>query len=114
LSHVRYTPHESWHDQTEYHDPGARFEPWSLTSNFPYMIRDARRYIPALAGAEYVDSLYTVKTVLSTNESDDGRPILYRQDYGLDGFSVILGSKIDNIYDVLQAAFAEQPAVVTA
>ena len=85
-----------------------------MESSYAYMIRDAIRYVPGFARAEYMRSLYTVKTVLSSNEADDGRPILYRRDYGLPGFSVVLGSKIDNIYDVLAAVASSEPALEPA
>jgi hypothetical protein len=42
------------------------------------MIRDASRYLPALAKSRYRESLFAVKTVLEKNESDDGRPIFFR------------------------------------
>jgi hypothetical protein len=63
--------------------------------------------VAALQDAEYVRSLFEIKTVLLQNEVDDGRPILCRRDYGLENFYVILGAKIDNIYDVLQTLDAE-------
>ena len=34
---------------------------------------------------------------------DDGRPILLQQDAGLAGLHCVLGSKLDNIYDVLDS-----------
>ena len=67
------------------------------------MIKDAARYMPVLGDATYVESLWEIKTVLRQNEVDDGRPILYRKNYGLDGLSILLGAKIDNIYDVIGA-----------
>src|SRR5262249_38409470 len=69
--------------------------------HFGHMRRDAARYLPALAEAEYVDSLWEVKTVLPVNESDDGRPILFQAHAGLPNFHCVLGAKIDNIFDVL-------------
>jgi glycine/D-amino acid oxidase-like deaminating enzyme len=103
LSHVRYTPHESWADIRDgYANPYAYLESLSIRSNAPYMLRDAQRYLPALARAEYVRSLYEVKTVLLKNEMDDGRPILCREHYGLQNLYLIMGGKIDNIYDVLK------------
>ena len=66
------------------------------------MIRDAQRYLPCLGKSRYVDSLFEVKTVLVKNEADDGRPILFRQNHGIKNFSIIMGGKIDNIYDILQ------------
>jgi glycine/D-amino acid oxidase-like deaminating enzyme len=72
LSHVRYTPHLS------------------------------ARYLPAARRARYIESLFEVKTVLTKNESDDGRPILFERHEALPGCYSILGGKIDNIYDVLE------------
>jgi ADP-ribose pyrophosphatase YjhB (NUDIX family) len=66
------------------------------------MIRDVQRYIPAMAKAQYKESLFEVKTVLSRNETDDGRPILFERHHTLPGCWSILGGKVDNIYDVLE------------
>ncbi len=102
LSHVRYTPHDSWADTLDgYRDPYETLAHQPIQSNAPYMIHDAQRYLPALSHARYVRSLYEVKTVLLKNETDDGRPILCREDYGLKHFYLVMGGKIDNIYDVL-------------
>lgn len=103
LSHVRYTPHEAWADLRDgYRDPYAYLASCNLPSRAVYMLRDARRYLPALSGARHVKSLYEVKTVLLKNETDDGRPILCREHYGLRNLYLVMGGKIDNIYDVLQ------------
>jgi hypothetical protein len=103
LSHVRYTPHESWQDLLVYRDGHACLAKLPPVSKYRYMISDARRYLPLLSDVRYVRSMFEIKTVLTENEIDDGRPILARADYGLKNFSVIMGSKIDNIYDVLDA-----------
>jgi hypothetical protein len=66
------------------------------------MLRDAQRYLPALAEARYVESLFEIKTVLLRNEVDDGRPILFKPDHGLRNLATIMGGKIDNIYDILE------------
>lgn len=66
------------------------------------MMKDAQRYLPILQEAQHIDSLYEVKTILLQNEVDDGRPILFRRDYGLRNHSLIAGGKIDNIYDILK------------
>lgn len=95
LSHVSYTPHEAWLD-----DAAA---PVPSSSKGLFMLRDARRYLPLLGKAQQVTSLFTTKTVLRQNETDDGRPILCRRDYVLPGFTIILGAKVDNVYDVLEA-----------
>jgi glycine/D-amino acid oxidase-like deaminating enzyme len=102
LSHVRYTPHDSWEE-----GPG-RFNPAyeemvrrRMDSNFAWMVQDAARYVPILRQSRYVDSLWEVKTVLPRNEADDGRPILFRRHHGLANFHCVLGAKIDNVYDLL-------------
>lgn len=96
FTHVRYTPQKTFEDGEDH----AQYKP---KSNFPFMIHDAVRYLPALKEAKYKSSLFTVKTVLPQHERDDGRPILYRKDYGYKNFSVVLGGKIDNIYDIFEA-----------
>lgn len=103
LSHVRYTPHFSWVDQENFLD-GHNYLKDSIEiikSNFIYMLRDSQRYIPALNEAKYVESIYEIKTVLLQNEGDDGRPILYRENYGINNLINIMGGKIDNIFDIL-------------
>jgi glycine/D-amino acid oxidase-like deaminating enzyme len=100
LTHVTYTPHESWNDREQNRCPPRNP---SLPSKSIFMLRDAQRYVPALQAATCAGSLFETKTVLVQNEVDDGRPILCRRDYGLKNFSVIMGAKIDNIYDILKA-----------
>lgn len=103
LTHVRYTPHRTWLERGVLGDPDALECAAAIPreSAFPRMQRDAQRYLPGLSGARYVDSLWEVKTVLPRNEVDDGRPILFAQDSALPGFSSLMGSKIDNVYDIL-------------
>lgn len=100
LSHVRYTPHAFWQEG------GGRAAipfagPWPAT-HFPYMVKDAQRYLPVLAEARYKESLWAIKSVLPASETDDSRPILYVRDYGLPGLTCILGGKIDNVYDMVR------------
>ncbi|MBI4381943.1 MAG: FAD-binding oxidoreductase [candidate division NC10 bacterium] len=101
LHHVRYTPHHFWLDQEEYRDPEDNIRSARKRSRYPYMIRDIARFVPVLERATYVESLWEMKTVLPQNEIDDGRPILLRRDHGLRNLTVVLGAKIDNIYDVI-------------
>lgn len=101
LSHVRYTPHMHWPDSRG-DDPYRRLDNYARATRVDRMVRDASRYLPALARATYADSLFEVKTVLVKNESDDGRPILFERHAELPGCYSILGGKIDNIYDVLE------------
>ena len=103
LSHVRYTPHGHWYDGL----PGEGYLPADEVfaaadrrTAFPHMVRDAARYMPALSGCQYRGSLWEVKTVLPRSEADDSRPILFRPDHGLPNYHVVLGGKIDNVYDV--------------
>lgn len=37
---------------------------------------------------------------------DHGRPILFKRDHGIAGLTCIMGSKIDNVYDVMDFATA--------
>jgi hypothetical protein len=103
LSHVRYTPHEHWLDHQQHRNAYQYLDRLELRSNQVFMLRDAQRYLPILREATYVSSLFEIKTVLIDNEIDDGRPILLRNDYGLKNLCVVMGSKLDNIYDVLHA-----------
>lgn len=101
LSHVRYTPHQNWLDQPGV-DPYARLRGYSQSSRADRMIRDISRYMPAINDARYVESMFEVKTVLTKNETDDGRPILFERHASMPRCYSILGGKIDNIYDVIE------------
>lgn len=107
LSHVRYTPHLHWGDQRGI-DPYRKLEEYESHSRVDRMIRDVERYLPAVKDAQYVDSLFEVKTILVKSEGDDGRPILFEQHAGLPGCYSVLGGKIDNIYDVLEKLDSEE------
>ena len=103
FSHVRYTPHYEWMDDPE-NGTARRFQdPKPEASAWDYMRRDAARYIPILSECRYQRSLWEVKTVLPRSETDDSRPILFRPDHGIRGLHCILGGKIDNIYDAVEA-----------
>ncbi|WKN23568.1 NAD(P)/FAD-dependent oxidoreductase [Azotobacter vinelandii] len=106
LSHVRYTPHLHWSDQRGI-DPYKRLNHYGQHTRVDRIVRDVGRYIPAILEAKYIDSLFEVKTVLTKNEVDDGRPILFERHGELPGCYSILGGKIDNIYDVLEILDAE-------
>lgn len=107
LSHVRYTPHQHFADAPGV-DPYQRLAALERASRFDRMQRDAARYLPVLAQARQVDSLFEVKTVLLKNEGDDGRPILFERHEALPGCYSVLGGKIDNIYDALERLDAER------
>ncbi|WML41234.1 FAD-dependent oxidoreductase [Neobacillus sp. OS1-2] len=112
LSHVRYTPHFSWIDRESFMDGHNYLSEHKIHSNYLYMLKDAQRFIPAIKEAKYIESIYEIKTVLLQNEEDDGRPILYRKNYGFEGFYNIMGGKIDNIYDILES-IQEDRAILT-
>jgi glycine/D-amino acid oxidase-like deaminating enzyme len=103
FSHVRYTPHAEIRDAND-----VKADPYQILADYPgetrfgAMRRDAARFMPAVEGFTYRESLFEVKTVMIRNEDDDGRPILFS--VGSDPRIIsILGSKIDNIYDALTA-----------
>ena len=104
LSHVRYTPHSAWHERPGLPpvDPDARLAEDPHISAYPHMIRDAARYLPAMTGCRQVDSLWEVKTVLPRSETDDSRPILFSSNHGIPGYHCVTGSKLDNVYDMLE------------
>ena len=101
LSHVRYTPHLHWNDKKGL-DPYQKLKDYDRKTRVDRILRDSGRYLPAVLDAEYVDSLFEVKTVLVKNESDDGRPILFEKYPELPGCYSVLGGKIDNIYDIFE------------
>ena len=101
LSHVRFTPHFGWPDRFS-DNPYDRLDCYDKASRADRMLRDAARYLPAIAGARYVESMFEVKTVLVKSEGDDGRPILFERSRVLPKCYAVLGGKIDNIYDVLE------------
>lgn len=101
LSHVRYTPHLHWKDE-KHVDPYHHLKHYHRETRFDRMQRDTQRYLPAIAQAKYIDSLFEIKTVLVKNESDDGRPILFEKQADLPGCYSVLGGKIDNIYDIFE------------
>ncbi len=105
MSHVRYTPHKEWYDtdkdSAKLHQSLAKRRP---VSHYPLMSADIKRYMPQAANITYSgESLWEVKTILQASESDDSRPILYKDHYGgIRNYICIMGGKIDNIYDVFR------------
>ncbi len=113
LSHVRYTPHARWFEtaNTGPVDPYQRFDSLVKLSQHEFMLADAARYLPALRGATYRESIWAVKTLLPQTEIDDGRPILFQRDPQLPAVIHVMGGKIDNIFDVeesLDQLFADK------
>lgn len=106
LSHVRYTPHQSWmDDETVEHsqmDTHRYFDSLPRKSNYRQMYADAVRFLPALKAMEHVESMWEVKTVLVKSEEDDSRPILFQPHFGIRNYTCIMGGKVDNVYDVFE------------
>lgn len=109
LSHVRYTPHRAWTDQSTNRSPYEVLAAQSPESHHRQMILDAERYVPAMRGVVWKRSLYEVKTVLQKNEKDDGRPILFHRKPAGSRVISTLGGKIDNIYDLFDLIRASEP-----
>ena len=106
LSHVRYTPHFAWEDERGI-DPYEKLRAYEKTTQVDRMLRDAARYLPSISNSNYIESQFEIKTILSTNEVDDGRPILFEKYKKMPGCYLILGGKIDNVYDVLEKLDSE-------
>lgn len=103
LSHVRYTPHHRWREGAgaTSRNPYAAMNQVGRETNFAPIYADVMRYMPGASAISYRDSLFEAKTVLARSAQDDSRPILFRPDHGLHGYTCIMGGKLDNIYDVL-------------
>ncbi len=106
LSHVRYTPHESWQDDestaVDRRDTHDYLSKRGFKTNYQQMYNDVIRFMPALKDMEYVESIVEVKTVLVKSEDDDSRPILFKAHHGFKNYVCIMGGKLDNIYDVYE------------
>jgi hypothetical protein len=101
FSHVRYTPHSAWIEDADHPATiaGDNAIHTPHESKFPYMLRDATRYVPSLSETTYVRSLWEVKTILPSSEQDDSRPAFLHRSGNANVWSVV-GAKIDGIYDV--------------
>ncbi|MGH9321523.1 MAG: FAD-dependent oxidoreductase [Vicinamibacteria bacterium] len=106
LSHVRYTPHAAWEEGRgrPLRDPDGLLASLPRRSRHREMIKDASRYLPLLAETAYLESMWEVKTLLPRSDVDDSRPILFKRDHGIEGLHCVMGSKIDNVYDMIDFA----------
>lgn len=103
IHHVRYTPHYYWHDDKMNIDNQQHYDSAkeSIPTNFNKIIKDVSRYIPCMAKAKHVGSIFEIKTILPRNEIDDGRPILFKKNVGnIQNLICVMGGKLDNIYDL--------------
>ena len=99
LSHVRYTPHFELKSDKNLLDPYLVLESYDKRTNFDIMKLDVIKFLPELVDMEYIDSFFEIKTVLNSSEVNDSREILIKKNKN---FISILGSKIDQIYDVFE------------
>ncbi len=108
FSHVRYTPHYEWMDRQDdrYDDSLRVLGDHGRKSAWRHMQKDAARYIPLLNECVHKRSLWETKTVLPRSESDDSRPILLKENHSLKGLHCVMGGKIDNVYDAIDAISA--------
>jgi glycine/D-amino acid oxidase-like deaminating enzyme len=100
LSHVRYSPHYSWVDENIDVSAYRVAELLPRESRWRHMMADARRFMPCLTDLEWQHSLFDVKTILTRNERNDGRPILFHRHAEIPSLISVMGGKIDNIYDL--------------
>lgn len=114
LTHVKYTPHMSWIDQLMPISPYEALEIVPKESRAKHMILDAARYMPCIGRVRGEHSIFGVKTVLAKNENDDGRPILIHEQPSGGRVTSVLGSKIDNIYDLFSHLRQNHPALGAA
>lgn len=109
LTHVRYTPHATWNEDRDL-APDRILRGTDHPTRVDWMLRDAQRFLPALARSRYVRSLYEVKTVLRINDGNDGRPIMLARSPPYGRLFSVLGGKIDNIYDIIERLDGEDLA----
>jgi len=103
LTHVRFTPHTSYSSHQNPMPPEDILSAYHHETNFYNMRADAARYVPAMAEAQFVRTLFTNKAIVSNQDHDDARPILVKCHSRTPHFISVLGSKIDSIY-ALEAA----------
>lgn len=97
LSHVRYTPHFEFFSNINL-DPYKALENYDKKTNFDIMKLDSIKFFPELKEMNLIESFFEIKTVLNSSEINDSREILINKS---NSQWDILGSKIDQIYDVL-------------
>lgn len=103
LTHVRHTPHFSWTDEMTSEDAYAFAENLSVSTRWKHMAAAATHFYASKEPIRWKQSLYDVKTIPTKNERDDGRPILLVKHGEVPGLFSVLGSKIDNVYDLIEA-----------
>lgn len=96
--HVKYTPRLGWQAELSREND---IEKIKKTSNWEKIKEDMTRFIPAFESSTFIKSIWQQKTILPNMDENDSRPILFKKDYHYKGFHCVLGSKINNIYDLV-------------
>jgi glycine/D-amino acid oxidase-like deaminating enzyme len=94
LTHVSLGRHTIW-------SPPNPQPQWNGQSNAEAMIRDASRFVPSMACAKYITSMYTIRTLLDETMLNDDRPILMEYAEETPRVVSILGSKFTSYYGIL-------------
>jgi glycine/D-amino acid oxidase-like deaminating enzyme len=107
LTHVRYTPHATWDlARPTGAPPYAPADTPPPATRFPFMRKDALRYLPAAAGLRLLRSRFELKAIPSRREVDDGRPVLVRRLCDDPLCVAVLGSKFDSVFELEEAVEA--------
>jgi hypothetical protein len=94
LTHVRHTPHARFSDRR------SAIDYLKVAEEHPratMMVRDMSRYFTKKPDIKVKESKFVIKTIPTGRDFDDGRPIKFLRK---NSFLSILGSKIDNVYDL--------------
>jgi hypothetical protein len=67
-----------------------------------YMSSLAKKYLRDDIELEYVESLYSIKTILKSSEIDDARPTVIKKHSSNPTFISVLSGKINTVYDLNQ------------
>lgn len=112
LSSVQYTPHNTCNSFLPFFDcqKGLACSPQQLQncnlcinkpeSNWPFMYKQAKKYLNDDIEITYIKSLFSIKAILNSSEMDDSRPTVIKQFSRSPYFFSVLSGKINSIYDL--------------
>jgi glycine/D-amino acid oxidase-like deaminating enzyme len=110
LSQARFSPHPSWGDLgLDGPAPREILASVARQTGFERMRREASRYMPSLGELRYLRSLWTIRSRLP-----DGKRTLLRSAVGAPNLHCLLGTRIMDIYDILEAIDSVWPGPVLA
>jgi hypothetical protein len=69
-------------------------------SAWPYMKQQAKIYFNEQIDFSFEQSLFAVKTIISSSEVDDARPTLFQTNSEIPFFMTVLAGKVNTIYDL--------------